>query len=75
VKYEIDLNHPKNKIVHGYNSMMDAMDDQRIFTVTQTTRGFIVEEHCDDYFSVLLSGEQLEALGRELIEMAKRKAP
>lgn len=53
------------------DSLMEAMDFGRIFSIKQKGNSFRVEDSCDRYFSIYLNSEQLAELGRELIELSK----
>ena len=54
-----------------YDTVLAGLSDNRILTVERENDGrFRVAEGCDDYFSARLTAEQLESLGRELIELA-----
>ena len=55
----------------SYSSVIDAMADNRVLKIKREADGqFRVAEHCDDCYFVILTPDQLVALGRELIEMA-----
>jgi len=54
------------------DSILNKMDIEQIFKLKRMEDGKIrVREECDRYYFVMLSAEELEALGRELVEYAK----
>jgi hypothetical protein len=60
----------------GYDSILKAMDDNRIFSVNLNGEGdFEVIEKCDGFFGVTIPPHYLRALGEELIEMADSAQP
>ena len=62
--------------IHGqdYNTLLEALDDQRVFgIVVEEDNTFIMQEQCDNYFEVELTREQLLLLGQEIIDLANHK--
>lgn len=56
---------------HGYFKDRPCMDTHRVFQVERLHNGdFRLGECCDDYFYVDLTPQELEQLGKELIEAA-----
>jgi len=53
-----------------YETLLEALADQRVMTIEVKDGGFEVGEACDNYFSVRLTPDQLRALGEELIALA-----
>ena len=53
-----------------YETMLEALANQRVMTVEAKDGGFEVGEACDNYFSVRLTPEQLRQLAEELIALA-----
>lgn len=54
-------------------TMLELMEEERIFYISKESDGmFRITENCDDYFSVKLTKESLEQLGKEMIELASR---
>jgi len=53
-----------------YDTLIEALDNQRVMTVEAKEGGFEIGEACDNYFSVRLTPDQLRALGEELIAFA-----
>ena len=53
-----------------YKTMLEAMKDNRIFTVDRTDAVFVIREHCDEWFWADLTPDQLRALGQELIDLS-----
>lgn len=57
-----------------YPTVLAGLSDNRILKIERKEDGsFRVAEGCSDYFSALLTPQQLAAFGRELIEMAAAK--
>lgn len=52
------------------DSVLEAIENSRVFRVTHEHGLFCVEEACDDYFKAWLSREQLIQLAHELLELA-----
>jgi hypothetical protein len=53
-----------------YETLLEALADQRAMTIEAKDGGFEVGDACDNYFSVRLTPDQLRALGEELIALA-----
>ena len=52
-------------------TLLDALDEARIFSVVKTDDGrFVFEESCDRYFNATLSQDQLLVLSDELRALA-----
>jgi hypothetical protein len=56
-----------------YDTMLKAMDGCNIFTVEEDGGFFTIIEECDNCFEAKLTPDQLEQLGRELIDLANPK--
>lgn len=59
----------------AHETLLEAMREQRIFSVDKSAYGFTFEECCDGNFSVTLTPEQLAALAAELLELLRAPAP
>ena len=56
-----------------YATMLEALEDNRIMGVIMPeSGGCVVSEHCDYYFSLSITKDQLRALGEELIALADK---
>lgn len=55
--------------VDSFPSVLDALNE--VVCIYPDEDGFVVEEQCDNHFSVTLTREQLLTLAQELIELAK----
>lgn len=53
-----------------YESLLEAMACERIFTILQRGDSFDVGEACNNYFWVRLTRDQLRQLGEDLIALA-----
>ena len=53
-----------------YETILDALKENRIFEIERIDGGFEITEGCDQYFRVRLTPEQLKALGEELMALA-----
>jgi hypothetical protein len=53
-----------------YDTLLEALADQRVMTIEAKEGGFEIREKCDNYFSVRLTPDQLRELGEELIAIA-----
>ena len=67
----IFCNSKKNNTASG-DSLLDALSEARIFSITKTDQGdFVIMENCDDYFRAVLTKEQMIDLSDEIKEFAK----
>ena len=51
--------------------MLDRMYEERIFEIVPAPGGFSITERCDTYFQTILTADELERLGREIIAAAQ----
>lgn len=57
-----------------YNTMLEALADQRVFGIgVEEDNKFTIQEGCDNYFEVELTKEQLILLGQEIIDLANHQ--
>lgn len=57
-------------------SQLERLSSHRVFSIERTKLGlFEVREGFDGYFSVVLTPEELRALGQEIIDMVTVKSP
>lgn len=49
-----------------YESILDALSDERVLTLSKAGEAFELTEACDSYFTVTLTKEQLIALADEI---------
>ena len=53
-----------------YPTWLSAMEKENIFSVTLRDGEFHVEEECDGWYHVVLTAEQVRALGYELVALS-----
>ena len=58
-----------------YTSVLEALDDNRIFGITKAEDddSFEITEKCDDYFSLTLTKDQVRTLAQELLAFIEEK--
>lgn len=55
-------------------SVLNYLDSERVLTITRNDDGtFNVTEHCDDFFGVDLTADELRELAAELIALADKE--
>lgn len=63
----------KSKIIVGsteYGSVLEALGEERIFSVAVNENGFCFTEECDNYFDTTISKEQMLMLAAEIVDLA-----
>ncbi len=54
------------------DTLLTTLKRVGIFSIKQDAGAFEIREECDRHFRATLTRDQLEALGRELIDLAQR---
>ncbi len=61
-----------NKTPVSCDSILEGLRKAQIFTIRKTKTGmFILEEECDNYFSIDINKSQLKDLANELLELSE----
>jgi len=53
-----------------YQTMLEAIEDNKVMSVQKVGRSFVLCEECDRYYTLKISADQLRALGEELAQLS-----
>ena len=63
--------------IHGneleYVTILEYLEDMRIFSVGKSGDGFLFVEGCDSWFAVTLTKEQMIMLAKEILGLALKE--
>jgi len=57
--------------IKEFDTLLAAVNELAVFSVSQHKDGFIITEECDGWHAIILTPEQLRLLGEELIALSK----